>query len=105
MSKYLLEIGTEELPYRFIPQAIEQLHNGFESFLKDNKVEYEKVDQYVDRLSGDALKEAIAQERKLEFAGEGLRRFDLIRTGKFPEKIKLIRDQQKAMIQGLETNG
>ena len=64
-----------------------------------------KVDQYVDRLSGDALKEAIAQERKLEFAGEGLRRFDLIRTGKFPEKIKLIRDQQKAMIQGLETNG
>ena len=23
--KYLLEIGTEELPYKFIPQAIEQL--------------------------------------------------------------------------------
>ena len=46
MSKYLLEIGTEELPYRFIPQAIEQLHNGFESFLKDNKVGYEKVDVY-----------------------------------------------------------
>lgn len=46
MSKYLLEIGTEELPYRFIPQAIEQLQNGFEGFLKDNKVDFEKVDVY-----------------------------------------------------------
>lgn len=46
MSKYLLEIGTEELPYRFIPQAIEQLHNGFESFLNNNKIGFEKVDVY-----------------------------------------------------------
>lgn len=46
MSKYLLEIGTEELPYRFIPQAIEQLQNSFENFLKDNKVGFEKVDVY-----------------------------------------------------------
>ena len=37
MSKYLLEIGTEELPYKFIPSAIEQLKNGFEGFLKNNK--------------------------------------------------------------------
>ena len=46
MSKYLLEIGTEELPYRFIPQAIEQLQNGFETFLNNNKVAFEKVDVY-----------------------------------------------------------
>lgn len=46
MSKYLLEIGTEELPYRFIPQAIEQLKNGFEGFLNNNKVGFEKVDVY-----------------------------------------------------------
>lgn len=46
MSKYLLEIGTEELPYRFIPQAIDQLHNGFESFLNNNKIGFEKVDVY-----------------------------------------------------------
>ena len=46
MSKYLLEIGTEELPYRFIPQAIEQLKNGFETFLNNNKVGFEKVDVY-----------------------------------------------------------
>lgn len=64
-----------------------------------------KVDEYVNKLNGDALKEAIAQERKLEFGGEGLRRFDLIRTGKLPEKIKEVRDAQKEMIKGLETDG
>lgn len=46
MSKYLLEIGTEELPYKFIPSAIEQLKNGFENFLNTNKVGFEKVDVY-----------------------------------------------------------
>ncbi len=46
MSKYLLEIGTEELPYRFIPQAIEQLENGFKNFLNNSKVDFEKVDVY-----------------------------------------------------------
>ncbi len=46
MSKYLLEIGTEELPYKFIPQAIEQLRSGFENFLNSNKIGFEKVDVY-----------------------------------------------------------
>jgi hypothetical protein len=65
----------------------------------------EKVTNYISALSGDALKEAIQEERKLEFAGEGLRRYDLVRTGKLPEKIKEIRDSQAAMINGLQTNG
>lgn len=46
MSKYLLEIGTEELPYKFIPQAIEQLRGGFENFLNGNKIGFDKVDVY-----------------------------------------------------------
>ncbi len=46
MSKYLLEIGTEELPYRFIPSAIEQLKKGFENFLNTNKVGFDKIDVY-----------------------------------------------------------
>ncbi len=46
MSKYLLEIGTEELPYRFIPSAIEQLRAGFEGFLNTNKVGFDKIDVY-----------------------------------------------------------
>ncbi|MBK8089332.1 MAG: RagB/SusD family nutrient uptake outer membrane protein [Chitinophagaceae bacterium] len=63
------------------------------------------VTNYLGTLSGDALKEAILQERKLEFAGEGFRRYDLIRTGKMPEKIKALRDLQIAMIAGLKANG
>ena len=35
MSKYLLEVGVEELPYKFIPMAISQLKVGFETFLKN----------------------------------------------------------------------
>lgn len=63
------------------------------------------VTSYIAGLSGDALKEGIQQERKLEFAGEGYRRYDLIRTGKLPEKIKQVRDLQKAMVAGLESQG
>jgi hypothetical protein len=65
----------------------------------------DKVTNYIAGLSGDALKEAIQQERKLEFAGEGLRRYDLIRTGKMPEKIKQVRDLQIAMVNGLKAKG
>ncbi len=64
-----------------------------------------KVTGYISPLSGDALKEAILQERKLEFAGEGYRREDLIRTGKLPKKIKELRDLQTAMVNGLKSNG
>jgi hypothetical protein len=63
------------------------------------------VTNYISALSGDALKEAIQDERNLEFAGEGIRRYDLIRTGKMPEKIKERRDIQKAMVDALESQG
>ncbi len=43
MSIYLLEVGTEELPYKFIPQAIEQLNSGFTNFLNDNKVKFDNI--------------------------------------------------------------
>ncbi len=46
MSKYLLEVGCEELPYKFIPSAISQLKNGFEAFLNNNKVEFGDVNVY-----------------------------------------------------------
>jgi glycyl-tRNA synthetase beta chain len=44
MSKYLLEIGTEELPYRFIPQAIDQLKAGFKKFFEENNLGYKKIE-------------------------------------------------------------
>ena len=43
MSKYLLEIGVEELPYKFIPMAISQLETGFKNFFNDNNVEYKNI--------------------------------------------------------------
>ena len=43
MSKYLFEVGVEELPYKFIPMAIDQLKQGFEKFLGDNNVEFSNV--------------------------------------------------------------
>ncbi len=44
--KYLLEIGTEELPYKFIPMAIEQLKNGFANFLHTSKLEYKSINVF-----------------------------------------------------------
>ena len=46
MSKYLLELGTEELPYRFIPQAISSLKSSFTKFLDENKTGFDKVEVY-----------------------------------------------------------
>ena len=43
MSKYLLEVGVEELPYKFIPMAISQLKTGFETFLNNSNVKFDKV--------------------------------------------------------------
>lgn len=43
MSKYLLEIGCEELPYKFIAQAVEQLKTGFSKFLTTNNIKYSDI--------------------------------------------------------------
>lgn len=114
MSKYLLEIGTEELPYRFIPQAIEQLKNGFEGFLKDNKVGYEKVDVYATprRLAviisgletqtsdetkivkGPIAKVAYDENGNLTRAGEGFAR----KNGLAPEDLYVENDYVHAKI-------
>ena len=46
MNKYLLEIGTEELAYKFIPSAMEQLKNEFSKVLSDNKIKYSDIKIY-----------------------------------------------------------
>ncbi len=52
-----------------------------------------------------SLLNAIIQERGFEFAGEGDRRWTLIRTGLLPVKIKEIKDLTEKMLDGLKTNG
>lgn len=46
MSKYLLEIGTEELPYKFIDAGQEQLKAAFEKLLKENEIEFSSIITY-----------------------------------------------------------
>ena len=69
MSTYLLEVGTEELPYKFIPSAIEQLNKGFTSFLNDNKVKYSDIKVYATprRLAViiDGLENKTSDEEKI----------------------------------------
>ncbi len=64
-----------------------------------------KVTSYVNSLSGENLIDAILKERKLELAGEGHTRWDMITSGKMPKRIKELRDRQIAMVNGLKTNG
>lgn len=71
MSKYLLEIGTEELPYRFIPSAVNQLRKLFEDFLNDNKVGFNDVNVY-------------ATPRRLAVIVDGL-------ESKSPDEVKVVK--------------
>lgn len=48
---------------------------------------------------------AVIKERALEFSGEGVRRFDIIRTGILPEVAVEDRRIMKAIIDGVSTNG
>ena len=61
------------------------------------------VDAFIQK-EGSLLK-AVIDERGFEFAGEGDRRWTLIRTGLLPEKVKFIKELTKKMIDGLKADG
>ncbi|KJD34419.1 hypothetical protein PK35_01060 [Tamlana nanhaiensis] len=63
------------------------------------------VTGYISPLSGQALLDAIAFERKLELAGEGKTRWDMTLYGTMPERIYNLRNRQIAMVEGLKDNG
>lgn len=61
-----------------------------------------KVDGYVAALSSkEAFFDAIVKERAWEFGGEGIRKFDLVRWGKFLTKINEAREASRLLM----TNG
>ncbi|MBE7706326.1 MAG: glycine--tRNA ligase subunit beta [Cyanobacteria bacterium SIG30] len=46
MNNFLLEILVQELPYKFIPDAIRQLKDAFSKLLNENLIEYGNIDVY-----------------------------------------------------------
>jgi len=56
-------------------------------------------------LTGEALLDAIYNERKLELLGEGTIRWDMIRSGKFNERAIAIRKEMADMTAGLAASG
>ena len=63
-----------------------------------------KFNELLASVGGD-LFEAVIEERKLEFVGETIRRFDLIRTGKLPVVAYEFRKQLKDQMAELRANG
>ncbi len=45
-KKYLIEIGTEELPYKFLSSAINQLKEAFSKILEENKISFNSITTY-----------------------------------------------------------
>lgn len=62
-----------------------------------------EFDQYI--ADCGSVYDAVIKERALEFCGEGMRRFDIIRTGILPEVAVKDRQIQKAIIDGVRANG
>jgi hypothetical protein len=56
-------------------------------------------------LSGQALKDAVMQERKLELLGEGQRRWDMIRSGTFSIKAISVQNDMATLVNDLKAQG
>jgi hypothetical protein len=56
-------------------------------------------------LSGQALKDAVLQERKLELLGEGTRRWDMIRSGTYSERAIALQQEMATTINDIKTQG
>lgn len=56
-------------------------------------------------LGGQALKDAVMQERKLELLGEGQRRWDMIRSGTFSERAIAVQQELATTVSDLKTQG
>ncbi|MFV0554091.1 MAG: RagB/SusD family nutrient uptake outer membrane protein [Mangrovibacterium sp.] len=83
--------------------ALRAVHNrAFSSTAKaDEAYEYLKANS----KTGSTMLDYVLEERKLEFGGEGTRRWDLIRTGKLGAALKANRTEMIAVVNDLEAQG
>ncbi len=63
MNKYLLEIGTEELAYKFIPSAMEQLKTEFTKALQENEIKFTDIKVYATPRRLAVIIEDIAEKQ------------------------------------------
>ena len=63
-----------------------------------------KTDEFIAACGNDLVK-AVVEERGFEFAGEGDRRWTLIRSGYLPEALRRIKTLTADMMDGLAANG
>jgi glycyl-tRNA synthetase beta chain len=83
MKPFLLEIGTEEIPARFISHGVESLKEAFKRYLDENAVEYEGITGYatprrlailikdVSERQKDRVKELTGPPTKISFDKNG----------------------------------
>ena len=90
-------IGDEATAKAYLEQVRSRAFN------QEDQTEF--VTNYINAISGQDLLDAIAFERKLELAGEGKTRWDMILHGTMPERIVALRNRQIAMVNGLKTDG
>ena len=64
MNKYLLEIGTEELAYKFIPSAMEQLKAEFSKTLEENEIKFSNIKVFATPRRLAVLIENIAEKQE-----------------------------------------
>ncbi|WP_455585351.1 RagB/SusD family nutrient uptake outer membrane protein [Bacteroides sp.] len=77
-------------------QALKEVHNRAFS-------DKSYADNYVDAIPNNDFFDAIVQERAWEFAGEGIRKYDLIRWGLLSEKIEqAVEDYKKVNMEAPE---
>ena len=43
---FLLEVGVEELPSRFVESTLTQIKENLEKSLKENRVEFKDIEKY-----------------------------------------------------------
>ncbi len=64
MNKYLLEIGTEELAYKFIPSAMEQLKNEFSKTFTENEIKFSDIKVYATPRRLAVIVENLAEKQE-----------------------------------------
>lgn len=64
MNNYLLEIGVEELPSRFVNMAIEQLYEKSKKLLNENEIDFEDVKVYATPRRLSLIIEGLDEKQK-----------------------------------------